>query len=64
MLARSSAADWPAISKEELAMTDDPANPGAAAILLYREVTKNRSVLHENDSHVCETSGQYPAWRF
>jgi hypothetical protein len=32
------AAEWPPISKEELAMTDDPANPGAAAILLYREV--------------------------
>jgi hypothetical protein len=39
MLAQSWAADWPAISKEELAMADDPANPGASAILLYREVT-------------------------
>ena len=39
MLARSWAADWPAISKDELAMADDPANPGASAILLYREVT-------------------------
>jgi hypothetical protein len=38
MLAQSWAADWPAISKEELAMADDPANPGASAILLYREV--------------------------
>lgn len=37
-VAQSWAADWPAISKEELAMTDDPANPGASAILLYREV--------------------------
>jgi len=32
------AADWPPVSREELAMTDDPANPGASAILLYREV--------------------------
>src|SRR5882724_11369552 len=32
------AADWPPISKDELAMADDPANHGAAAILLYREV--------------------------
>ena len=32
-------AEWPPISKEELSMTDDPVNPGAAAILLYREVT-------------------------
>jgi len=39
MLVRSSGADWPAVSKEELAMADDPANPGASAILLYREVT-------------------------
>ncbi len=30
---------WPQISKEEMAMTDDPKNPGAPAILLYREVT-------------------------
>jgi uncharacterized protein DUF3857 len=41
MLAQSWAGDWPAISKEELAMADDPANPGAPAILLYREVTTN-----------------------
>ncbi len=33
------AADWPPISKEELALADDPDNPGAAAIILYREVT-------------------------
>jgi len=32
--------------------------------LFYTAVDQNRSVLHENDSHVCETSGQYPAWRF
>jgi hypothetical protein len=38
-LGLASAAEWPAISKEEMAMTDDPANPGAAAILLCREVT-------------------------
>ena len=34
-----SAAAWPPVSREELAMTDDPANPGAAAIILSREVT-------------------------
>jgi hypothetical protein len=28
---------WPPITPEELAMKDDPANPGAPAILLYRE---------------------------
>src|SRR5437016_4680364 len=33
------AADWPPISKEELAMADDPSNPGSVAILLYRDVT-------------------------
>ena len=33
------AADWPPISQEELAMADDPHNPGAAAIILRREVT-------------------------
>jgi len=32
------AAEWPAISKEELTMNSDPSNPGAAAIILYREV--------------------------
>jgi hypothetical protein len=28
---------WPPITPEELAMKDDPTNPGASAILLYRE---------------------------
>ena len=37
-----SAADvWPPVSKEELAMSDDPSNPGAAAIILYREVNSD-----------------------
>lgn len=35
------AAEWPQISKEELAMTDDAKNPGASAILLYREVNSD-----------------------
>src|SRR5439155_26263580 len=34
---QSSPNGWPAISPEELAMKDDPTNPGASAILLYRE---------------------------
>lgn len=34
---QSSPNGWPAISLEELAMKDDPTNPGASAILLYRE---------------------------
>jgi Domain of Unknown Function with PDB structure (DUF3857) len=37
--ALAAAAPWPPVSPEELAMTDDPANPGAPAILLWREVT-------------------------
>jgi Domain of Unknown Function with PDB structure (DUF3857) len=37
--ALAAAAAWPPVSKEELAMTVDPANPGAAAVLLSREVT-------------------------
>jgi len=36
---QSWAADWPPITSEELAMTDDPSNPGASAILLDREVS-------------------------
>lgn len=31
------AADWPPISQEELAMKDNPAEPGALAMILYRE---------------------------
>jgi len=38
-IAMAAAALWPPVSQEELAMTDDPANPGAAAIILWREVT-------------------------
>lgn len=30
--------DWPPVPPEELALKDDPANPGASAILLYREI--------------------------
>jgi hypothetical protein len=35
------AADWPAISQEELAMKENPAEPGALAIILYREEVVN-----------------------
>jgi hypothetical protein len=31
------AADWPAISYDELALKDNPAEPGALAMILYRE---------------------------
>src|SRR5262249_18741342 len=31
--------DWPPIPPEEMAMKDDPFNPGAKAIVLYREVS-------------------------
>jgi hypothetical protein len=31
------AADWPPISQEELAMKDNPAEPGALAMILFRE---------------------------
>jgi len=34
---RARAQEWPTISKEDWALTDDPANPGASAIILYRE---------------------------
>lgn len=35
------AQDWPEIPKEEWALTDDPANPGASAVILYREEVIN-----------------------
>jgi hypothetical protein len=42
------AADWPPIAKQELETADDPANPGAAAIILFRE-------LHTYDAKAYET---------
>ena len=33
------AEEWPPISKEEWALNDDPTNPGASALILYREVS-------------------------
>ncbi len=33
----AAAQDWPEIPKSEWALADDPANPGASAIILYRE---------------------------
>ena len=30
--------EWPPISPEELALKDDPLNPGAHAMILYREM--------------------------
>jgi hypothetical protein len=33
------AEEWPPISKEEWALNDDPTNPGASAVILFREVS-------------------------
>ena len=38
---------WPPISKDELAMMDDPSNPGASAILLFRDVASDDVKLLE-----------------
>ena len=43
------AADWPPISKQELEMADDPANPGAAAIILYRELQTYDTKSYETE---------------
>ena len=40
---------WPTIPKEELALKDDPSNPGASAILLYREVSTDD--LKQTETH-------------
>jgi hypothetical protein len=39
--------EWPAIDPEELALKDDPTNPGASAILLYREVVTDDTKREE-----------------
>src|SRR5439155_1200830 len=36
---QSTSDEWPPVPPEELALKDDPANPGASAILLYREIS-------------------------
>ena len=33
--------EWPPISKDELALADDPVNPGAAAVILHRDVVRD-----------------------
>ncbi len=38
---RSAATDWPPITPEELSMTSVPEQPGAPAVILYREQTDN-----------------------
>jgi len=38
---------WPTIPKDELALKDDPSNPGASAILLYRDVVSDDVKLLE-----------------
>ncbi len=40
---------WPSISREELALKDNPANPGASAMLLYREVSIDD--VHRFETH-------------
>jgi hypothetical protein len=42
------AADWPPISQDELAMRDNPAEPGANAMIFYREVLVNSVDSSEN----------------
>ncbi len=43
------AQDWPQIPKEDWALKDDPANPGAAAIILYREeITDDKNAYSQN----------------
>ena len=39
--------EWPPISPEELALKDDPLNPGAPAIILYRETFSNHQESFE-----------------
>ena len=48
---QSLAADWPPISPDDLKMTSEPKAPGAAAIILYRQVDRDDSgqTSHEND---------------
>jgi hypothetical protein len=39
--ARASAADWPPIAPDELALKDNPASPGSLAMILFREEIVN-----------------------
>jgi hypothetical protein len=41
------AADWPPIAPEELALKDNPAEPGAPAMILYREEIVNNKDFHD-----------------
>jgi transglutaminase-like putative cysteine protease len=43
--------EWPPISKEEWALNDDPTNPGAGALILYREVAVDDVKSVETDSY-------------
>ena len=48
-LGRAWAQQWPEISKADWAPTDDPANPGASAIILYRETdTDDKAAFTKN----------------
>lgn len=47
-LARAANDDWLPISPEELALKDDPLNPGAHAIILYREVFSDHEESFES----------------
>jgi Domain of Unknown Function with PDB structure (DUF3857) len=46
--ARASVSDWPPIASDELAMKDNPASPGAAAMVLYREEIVNNKDFTED----------------
>ena len=44
-------AGWQPISKEEWALNDDPTNPGASALILYREITTDDMKSVETHSY-------------
>jgi hypothetical protein len=41
------ASDWPPLSPEDLSLKDNPAEPGAAAMILYREEIINNKDFHD-----------------
>src|SRR5580693_8990166 len=41
------ASDWPQLSPEDLSLKDNPAEPGAAAMILYREEIINNKDFHD-----------------
>jgi hypothetical protein len=47
LAAGSSSADWPPITREDLSLKDNPAEPGASAMILYREEIINNKDFHD-----------------